>query len=400
LDGNLRNGKRRPTYHDRSSKDSGFTGVIHHWRRRNRGRFNRLLVRIFGVTKPRRAALEPDTRRILVVRLNKRLGNILFLTPMLRSLAVTLPAAQIDVLIQNPAQKPLLETLPGVARILVQEQHFFKTLRTLRELRSVRYDLVIDPTSNSSGTRIGVALARARQRMGFARDDQWLHLTHAAGRPDSPHQAIRSVELLTGAIASPEVVPFDTLAVFPGDSAQRAAEEYWQQVFGTRAPAGPVIGFFSRASDDKMLPQSWWQAWIAEVRKAIPEAELLEILPVAGAAPVAPECPHLAIEKLIELAAFMARLDQFVAADSGPMHLAAAAGTPVIGLFQATSPRLYAPLGRDCICMEGQALTPAQVARCLAGRTCGASREPAARGTPMAPTFLTDLPVCMENNKL
>jgi hypothetical protein len=120
---------------------SGFGAAARHWRRRNRGWLNRLLVRIFGTPEVRRQPLAADTRRILVVRLNKRLGNILFLTPMLQSLAATLPAARIDVLIRSRAQGPLLKTLPGVDRVLVQEPRFLDTLRTLREVRRQRYDL-------------------------------------------------------------------------------------------------------------------------------------------------------------------------------------------------------------------------------------------------------------------
>ncbi|HET7313370.1 glycosyltransferase family 9 protein [Salinisphaera sp.] len=321
-----------------------------------------------GTPKAHRRPLAPDTRRILVVRLNKRLGNILFLTPMLRSLAATLPEARIDVLIQSPAQAKLLQSLPGIGRIWIQENRLLATLRTLHALRAERYDLAIDPTGNSASNRIGVALIAARQRMGFAKTDQWLPLTHAAGKPKSRHQALQAVELLAGAIAEPPVETFDTLAVFPDENDRAAADRHWRATLGEHATTAPVIGFFSRATGRKALPRHWWQAWILEVRRAVPQAVLLEILPGADAEPVVPEIAHVAIEPLTELAALMSRLDQFVAADSGPMHLAAASGTPVIGLFRTTLPSDYAPLGQDCETVEGDALTPEDVAARLARR--------------------------------
>jgi len=39
------------------------------------------------------------------------------------------------------------------------------------------------------------------------------------------------------------------------------------------------------------------------------------------------------------------RSSLFVSNDSGPMHLAAASGTPTVGLFGPETPMMYAPLG-------------------------------------------------------
>jgi ADP-heptose:LPS heptosyltransferase len=45
------------------------------------------------------------------------------------------------------------------------------------------------------------------------------------------------------------------------------------------------------------------------------------------------------------LAAVVANMDGFISADCGVMHLAAATGTPVLGLFAVTDPAAYAPYG-------------------------------------------------------
>ena len=44
------------------------------------------------------------------------------------------------------------------------------------------------------------------------------------------------------------------------------------------------------------------------------------------------------------LAALLARLDLFVTGDTGPMHLAAAVGAPVVALFGPSNPARYGPL--------------------------------------------------------
>jgi ADP-heptose:LPS heptosyltransferase len=47
------------------------------------------------------------------------------------------------------------------------------------------------------------------------------------------------------------------------------------------------------------------------------------------------------------LAALLAELDLLIASDTGPMHLAAAMGTPVVALFGPSDPKRYGPLGRN-----------------------------------------------------
>jgi ADP-heptose:LPS heptosyltransferase len=46
---------------------------------------------------------------------------------------------------------------------------------------------------------------------------------------------------------------------------------------------------------------------------------------------------------LPETAAVLGRIDLFVTGDTGPMHLAAAMGTPVVSLFGPSDPRRYGP---------------------------------------------------------
>lgn len=48
---------------------------------------------------------------------------------------------------------------------------------------------------------------------------------------------------------------------------------------------------------------------------------------------------------LLRLAAVCQQADAFLSGDTGPMHLAAAVGTPVVGVFTCTSPRRAGPYG-------------------------------------------------------
>jgi ADP-heptose:LPS heptosyltransferase len=57
--------------------------------------------------------------------------------------------------------------------------------------------------------------------------------------------------------------------------------------------------------------------------------------------------------------------------DSGPMHIAAATGTPVVSLWGATSPARSAPWGSEAFVVRGSAAcSPCYVRRCRIGRLC------------------------------
>lgn len=362
--------------HARHVNATGFKAILKRLRRTNRRLFNHLFTRVFGTTEPHCSALAEHTRRVLVVRLNKRLGNILFLTPMLRSLAASLPTATIDVVIQDSRHKPLLESLPGIGRVWVYERTFAASLRLARDLRARRYDLAIDPCGNSASNRIALALSGARQHMGFANSGQWLRLTHAAPRTHSRHQAMQAVELLKSSVADKTWETFDTLAVFPGDAAQRAAHAHWIKAFGIASSMAPVVAFFTEATGDKRLDDAWWADFRNEFVQKCPQAQLLQIC--APDSPTPEDIASVRIAELDVLAAVLSRADVFIAADSGPMHLAAAAGVPVVGLFKTTQPAFYAPLGRDCVCLAEDDLTQVRavesIARMLsARRTCSAA---------------------------
>jgi ADP-heptose:LPS heptosyltransferase len=50
---------------------------------------------------------------------------------------------------------------------------------------------------------------------------------------------------------------------------------------------------------------------------------------------------------LTDLAGLLSELDLLVTGDTGPMHLAAAVGTPVVAIFGPSNPERYGPLSAD-----------------------------------------------------
>ncbi|MDX2170609.1 MAG: glycosyltransferase family 9 protein [Deltaproteobacteria bacterium] len=75
--------------------------------------------------------------------------------------------------------------------------------------------------------------------------------------------------------------------------------------------------------------------------------------------------------KLREIVAIMERATVAIGPDTGPMHIAAAVGTPVVALFGATSPRRSGPWGWDDLVVRGDApCAPCYLPRCPIGHLC------------------------------
>jgi ADP-heptose:LPS heptosyltransferase len=70
--------------------------------------------------------------------------------------------------------------------------------------------------------------------------------------------------------------------------------------------------------------------------------------PVLAAVPRTRSIDLLGREELLVSFACLKRAALFIGADSGLMHLAAAAGAPTLGLFGPSDERLYAPWGPTC----------------------------------------------------
>jgi heptosyltransferase-2 len=91
-----------------------------------------------------------------------------------------------------------------------------------------------------------------------------------------------------------------------------------------------------------------WRGDIPVILPAPGEEELADsIVREAGGEGVIGSDP---LHDLTDLASFLAASDATIANDSGPMHVAAAVGTPILGLFGPTSPDMgFAPVGRKAV---------------------------------------------------
>jgi heptosyltransferase-3 len=312
-----------------------------------------------------------EIHSVLIGRINGRLGNTLFLTPMIERLHALLPEARIDLALSYPHAPTLLTGMPGLGRVILFPHKgrgiISGYLRALRQLRATHYDLAIDPTPFSTSGRLLLSLAHARFRLGFSLRSQWAALTHAIPLPaQTMHQGRQPAYLVTRALGAdwdPAALRL-WLPLQPDEvAAGRAAISAAVQAAGVESPSGrPIVGYFGHATGLKALGPTWWARFWQSFLSAQPQVIPVEFLPAAGATPTVPGLATLHLPAQRQLTAAISTLSLFISADAGPMHLASTTDTPTMGLFQVTDPALYGPLKAVDRSISVAQLSPEEVA--------------------------------------
>jgi heptosyltransferase III len=340
------------------------------FRANTRHRLGRAAAVLLGPRRYRERLNPREIDSVLICRINARMGNALFLTPLIRALRELFPRATIDLAIAYPYADDLFGKLPGVRVLTFPYKGVglaWRYLAALRRLRSRRFDLVIDPVANSTSGRAVLMAARGKYRLGYATDSQWAPLTHAVAFPEGTlHQAAQHVYLLRRALG----VEFDPGGVrlwLPLEAEEiEAGRALVGRAVSSKNPAAgaaQAFGFFGRATGLKQIASEYWRAFWDCFLALQPEATPLEFLPSPESAPTDPRCAAVHIPSPRALAAAMAATRMFVSADAGPMHLASSQAVPTVALFCASEPALYRPLKPCDLALELATCPPEALAQ-------------------------------------
>jgi lipopolysaccharide heptosyltransferase I len=307
-------------------------------------------------------AVEPrEFKKVLIVRLSA-LGDVIHVLPALDALRHALPRAHLAWLVEDRAatllaghpQVDRLHVLPrgSIAAALFCERRPLAALEKLTaffgDLRRERFDLAIDFQSNlrsalacvASGARMRAGLAR-----GFGKEGSFFFY-HRRLRP--PGRRIHKVEKYLAMVRDLGFSTAGARARIAVPEASRARVAPFFAALGAGRIVALHPGVSARGAEKRWAPEKF--AAVAEALAARgarpivtwgpgerPLAERVVIL-ARGAATIAPETTSL-----LDLAAIYARCDTVSGADTGPIHLAAALGVPVVGLYGPKDPAIYAP---------------------------------------------------------
>ena len=310
--------------------------------------------------------------RLLVVRLGA-MGDVLHALPAVTALRKAHPAWKIGWAIE-PRWRPLLTTestnigLGGErnpARPVVDQIHLVPAkawgkklfsretrvgVRTLRtELRAAEYDAVLDLQGSIRSAVVG-RLSGCRRRIGDAHPwetpARWLYSERVV--TVGPHVIEQNFELAS-AVAGDLLPP--TVSWLPVDAEAELWCDSLDEIRTGNETGQPVI---------LIHPGGGWGAkrWPAERYGAVArEFSMRGALVLVNAGPGEEALAGAVVTaangrgtvlacSLEQLMALTQRVSLVIGGDTGPVHLACAAGKPVVGIYGPTDPRRNGPYGK------------------------------------------------------
>ncbi len=305
------------------------------------------------VAAPERAAAWASARNVLAVRLDG-MGDVLMTTPALRAVRQGLPEASLTLL-TSPAGADVARYVPEVDRALVRVAPWMKAtppaepsdeLSWIEGLREERFDAAIVFTVHTQSplpAALELWLAGIPLRLAHCRENPYGLLSDWIPEPetDAPlrHEVRRQLDLVaTVGFTTEDVnlsfrVPPDDVRRMRGVAAELGLHPggRWGVLHpGATAPSRryPPERYVEAAG---RLAAEDGYTWV--VTGSASEAPLVEAI----AAPLGAAAVPMTGLSLGELAALLTIAPVLVTNNTGPAHLAAAIGTPVVDLYALTN---------------------------------------------------------------
>jgi ADP-heptose:LPS heptosyltransferase len=289
-------------------------------------------------------ALPPGLGRVLLVRVDDRVGEALLMTPLAAALKRLQPVPAVDVLVHRKTAR-VLEGHPAVDRLLVLDRSLLGLGPLAPGIRAARgagpWDVVID-CGNWEVPGVTSALV-SRLVAGEARvigpavaPTGPLHDVAVPARTDTHSELAQRLHLL-----SPLLVPPHLLPTFRAPRVTGALGPFLEQV---RATPHAVLVPGGRLGWRRIPPELL--AVAARTLTALGRTAVVAWGPgeeelghaVVSAAPGAQLAPPTNLDGL---AALLAAAGCTVCNNSGPMHLSVAVGAPTLALFLKMDPERW-----------------------------------------------------------
>ena len=312
---------------------------------------------IFAVTIFYAMNFEPQN--ILVIDFGQ-LGDVVLSLPALHAVRAKFPRARITVAVGKPG-KQIVEMSRVADDVLVVDRvslrdgskpvSVWRIARLVKEVRARRFDFIIDLHSLSETNLLGF-LSGAPQRLYGRRPTRSLDfLSNFRPRPVVEDRAKHAVDRYLDVVAPLGVSVASRVPRLPTPAEEvRAVDELLRREKAGRD--APLVGMFPGAGH---ASRCWPLARFAELARSLENNDGVRTVVFAGpeerplVKAIRAEFPRSAIifDRLtIPQLAAAARMSVFVSNDTGPMHIAAAVGTPVV-ILMSEHPMLdaYVPPG-------------------------------------------------------
>ncbi len=279
------------------------------------------------------------------------IGNLIMLTPMIRTLRNGIPDAKISVVVLPNGAEYVLKDSDLVDDIII-----YDSKKVLREIRHKWYDLAI------AGTHRGFMRAKeayrtgAFWRIGFKYDyknkkDTSFLYTHAVPYDENKHEVEQGLDLIRQ-LGLPEI---KELYMHISQKDQEEADVILREA--NIKIDKPIFGIYTGLDPDHPKGRCIPLDKFAKLGDMLSSDHSAEIIIVGGSeetptaisiADMMRNKPRILTGKttLRQVAAIIKRCNLFISSDGGPMHIAAAMGVPVVGIFGPTDWVSHAPYSK------------------------------------------------------
>ncbi len=335
---------------------------------------------------PRRRASENPSawENVLIIKFFG-LGSILLSTPFLEALRTLSPRARITYL-TFATNRELVERLRGVDEILTIDPSSFllfirDTISAFRRLRRRSPDAVFDLEFFSKFSTLLATVSGSPIRIGYALPARWRStcVTHAVALDRSSHVTRTFMSLLCPFGLREDCLP--QVARLAATTAETMSMQRKLRIGDNGIEAWSVNINAGRTSLERRWDPDRFMEVVKKLSASNPERRFFflgtadEFVYVASALERHPDLNGVVFNcagllTLGETIALLRRSALLLSNDSGPVHVAAACGTPVVGLYGPESPELYGPLGTGRLIYRHLACSPCLTVYNAKGYVC------------------------------
>lgn len=308
--------------------------------------------------------------RVLIVKVSA-LGDVIHALPVLDYLHQAVPGIEIDWVVEEGnrevlAGHPLLRRV-HVVRTRAWRRHPF-SCATRRELgalcgafREAAYDIAFDLQGNFKSGLI-TWLSGAKRRYGFDRDGvrESLNLLFTTNqvplRRQDHHVSSRSLRV----VSVPFGKDYGKMALATDISTSPEDDAVAEALLATLSDDLVFLFHNGTTWTTKLWHEEGWIQLGRQVLERFPDATILlswgnereRTAAEAIAAGVGGNVRILSKMTIKEFCALLKRVDLVVGGDTGPIHMAAAVGTPTVSFYRATDGRRNGPRGEQHIIVQ------------------------------------------------
>lgn len=312
---------------------------------------------------------QADFQNILVIHFGQ-LGDVVLGLPALKAVREHFSESKITVLSGRPTQAfinlaDVADDCIAVDRVALRDGKTARSvvdiLKLVKELRGRGFDLVIDLHSLYETNLLGY-LSGARQRLYANRDRRSLdRLSNFPIKPPREDRAEHHTERYLKVLAPLGIrdVSHEFRLAPPADS-RNAASKILQEngLTGKR-----LVGLFLGAGHES---RRWQSAKFVETARELASDDInVAVLLGPEERDIRPGLQDLFGQSAVVLdevplsifLALLAQMDVVVSGDTGPMHLAAVAGSAIVLLSQIGAPDIFHPLADELIILDSTPLS-------------------------------------------